>query len=176
MAIPEKPNTTMDFFLAAAAGQEVTLPEAVTGEQMYLKAIKERIDRVLAQSAEPQTGGGGADPDAIHGVEVNGTAVPVTSQIAEVSVNKATVGLDNVDNTRDVDKPISTAQQAALDNKVDKAAGKGLSTEDYTTADKVKLGGIPADATNNVGTITGITMNGVSRGTSGVVNLGTGPF
>ena len=39
--------------------------------------------------------------------------------------------------------------------------------------DKQKLDGIPADATNNLGTITGVTMNGVSKGTSGVVNLGT---
>lgn len=39
--------------------------------------------------------------------------------------------------------------------------------------DKTKLDGIAAGATANVGTITGITMNGTSKGTSGVVNLGT---
>jgi len=52
--------------------------------------------------------------------------------------------------------------------------------------DKIKLGGIANGATKvttdtvsgwgytkNDGTITGITMNGVSKGTSGVVNLGT---
>ena len=32
---------------------------------------------------------------------------------------KADVGLDNVDNTSDVDKPVSTAQQTALDAKID---------------------------------------------------------
>ncbi|KAF2337222.1 beta strand repeat-containing protein [Flavobacterium daemonense] len=35
-------------------------------------------------------------------------------------------------------------------NKVDKVSGKGLSTNDYTTADKTKLDGIPADAEKNV--------------------------
>lgn len=35
------------------------------------------------------------------------------------SVTKAQVGLGNVDNTSDLDKPISTATQAALDEKVD---------------------------------------------------------
>lgn len=35
-------------------------------------------------------------------------------------VTKAQVGLGNVDNTADLDKPISTKQQAALDKKVDK--------------------------------------------------------
>lgn len=35
------------------------------------------------------------------------------------SVTKAQIGLGNVDNTSDLDKPISTATQAALDGKVD---------------------------------------------------------
>ena len=38
----------------------------------------------------------------------------------------------------------------ALDNKVDKVTGKGLSTNDYTTADKNKLDGIAAGAEVNV--------------------------
>jgi len=37
-----------------------------------------------------------------------------------------------------------------LDDKVDKVAGKGLSTEDYTTAEKTKLSGIEAGAEVNV--------------------------
>lgn len=35
-------------------------------------------------------------------------------------------------------------------NKVDKISGKGLSTNDYTTAEKTKLAGIPVDAERNV--------------------------
>lgn len=42
-----------------------------------------------------------------------------------------------------------------------------------TSTEKNKLAGIAEGATANAGTITGITMNGVSKGTSGVVNLGT---
>ena len=42
--------------------------------------------------------------------------------------------------------------QAALDSKVEKITGKGLSTEDYTTAEKTKLGGIAAGAQVNVAT------------------------
>ena len=37
------------------------------------------------------------------------------------TLNKAAVGLPNVDNTSDADKPVSTATQTALDLKVDKA-------------------------------------------------------
>lgn len=54
----------------------------------------------------------------------------------QVSISKANIGLGNVDNTADTAKPISTAQQKALDGKVDKVTGKGLSTNDYTTAEK----------------------------------------
>ncbi len=47
------------------------------------------------------------------------------------NVTKAQLGLNNVDNTRDIDKPISTAVQEALNNKVEIEPGKGLvSTED----------------------------------------------
>ena len=44
---------------------------------------------------------------------------------------------------------MSTAQQTALDNKVDKISGKGLSTEDYTTTEKNKFSGIASGATVN---------------------------
>ena len=39
--------------------------------------------------------------------------------------------------------------QAALDNKVDKVSGKGLSTNDYTTTEKNKLSGIETGAQKN---------------------------
>ena len=42
-----------------------------------------------------------------------------------------------------------------------------------SAADKTKLDGVAAGATANVGTITGIRMNGASKGSSGVVDLGT---
>ena len=71
--------------------------------------------------------------------------VPTTRTVAghalsaDVTLVKGDVGLGNVDNTADVDKPVSTAVQTALDDKVDKVTGKGLSTNDYTTAEKNKL-------------------------------------
>lgn len=39
------------------------------------------------------------------------------------TLNKSAVGLGNVDNTSDANKPVSTAQQTALDNKMDKSGG-----------------------------------------------------
>ena len=46
-------------------------------------------------------------------------------------------------------KADSAVQPAALDTKVDKVAGKGLSTEDYSTAEKTKLASVAANATAN---------------------------
>ena len=78
-------------------------------------------------------------------------AAPVQSvagKTGSVVLAKADVGLGNVDNTSDAAKPVSTAQLAALSLKVDKVAGKGLSTEDYSTAEKSKLAGVDAGANN----------------------------
>ena len=66
------------------------------------------------------------------------------------SVTKDQVGLANVDNTSDINKPISNDTQTALNNKVDKISGKGLSTEDYTTVEKNKLSNIEAGAEVNI--------------------------
>lgn len=86
------------------------------------------------------------------------------------NVTKADVGLGNVDNTADLDKPISTAMQTALNGKVDVESGKGLSTNDYTTAEKEKLNGVEAGAEENV--IETIMVNGSAQTvTNKAVNL-----
>ena len=54
------------------------------------------------------------------------------------------------------------ATKAELGNKVSKEDGKGLSTEDYTTAEKTKLGGIQTGAQVNV--IESVKINGVAQG------------
>ena len=68
-----------------------------------------------------------------------GAVDSVNGQTGVVTINKGNIGLGNVDNTSDANKPISTATQNALDTKVDKVVGKQLSTEDFTTAYRNKL-------------------------------------
>jgi len=53
---------------------------------------------------------------------------------------------------------VALATSNDLSKKVDKVAGKGLSTEDYTTADKTKLSGVAEGAEANV--IEVINLNG----------------
>lgn len=47
-------------------------------------------------------------------------------------VTKSQVGLGNVDNTRDADKPVSTAQQNALNKKLDKTGDASNTTATFT--------------------------------------------
>ena len=83
------------------------------------------------------------------GAQVN-TVTSVAGKTGAVTLQKSDVGLGNVDNTSDLNKPISTATQTALDGKVDKVAGKGLSQNDFTNALKSKLDGIESGAEVNV--------------------------
>lgn len=49
---------------------------------------------------------------------INEVVTSVNGSTGSITVNKATVGLDKVDNTADSAKPVSTAQKTALDKKV----------------------------------------------------------
>ena len=59
--------------------------------------------------------------------------------------------------------------QTQLNDKVDKVTGKGLSSEDYTSAEKTKLSGIETGA--QVNTITGIKGNSESSYRTGNVSI-----
>lgn len=67
------------------------------------------------------------------GAEVN-VVDSVAGKTGAVSLVKGDVGLGNVDNTSDASKPVSTAQQTALDAKVTKANDTGLGG--FTAASK----------------------------------------
>lgn len=100
-----------------------------------------------------------ADKAKLDGIEAGAQVNTVTGvkgsneadyRTGNISITKGNVGLGNVDNTSDADKPISTAAQTALDGKVDKVTGKGLSEANFTDAEKTKLAGIAAGAKVNV--------------------------
>lgn len=154
-------NNVLTFIPVEGSSFTVTIPTATsTTNGIMSSADKSKLDSIES----------GAQKNTITGVKGDSES---TYRTGNVNITKTNIGLGNVDNTSDENKPISTAQQTALDKKVDKVSGKGLSTNDYTTEDKNKLSGIAAGATANEGTITGIKMNGVSKGTSGIVDLGT---
>lgn len=70
-------------------------------------------------------------------LSASGAVASVNGQTGVVVLDKSSVGLDKVDNTSDLEKPVSTATQAELDKKADKAttlAGYGI-TDAYTKAE-----------------------------------------
>ena len=81
-----------------------------------------------------------------------------------VILGKGDVGLDRVDNTNDLEKPISTAAQTALDGKVDEVATANVA---YGT----KTGGVQGTwPVTSAATATTLAL----RGTGGTVAIGTG--
>ena len=70
-----------------------------------------------------------AEKTKLAGIEdnaLNQTSINNLIGTAINSLSKNSVGLGNVDNTSDKNKPVSTATQTALDNKVDIVTGKSL--------------------------------------------------
>ena len=68
---------------------------------------------------------------------------------------------------------VTTGEKYTWNSKADTDTATTSTDGLMSATDKTKLDGIAEGATANVGTITGITMNGGSMGTSGVVDLGT---
>lgn len=83
----------------------------------------------------------------------------VNGETGAVIIDKTDIGLGNVDNTSDVNKPVSTAQTAAIEAAKNRANHTGTQTADtitdgttnkvYTAAEKIKLAGIATGATAN---------------------------
>jgi hypothetical protein len=105
-----------------------------------------------------------------------------------ITFSKADMGLENVDNTSDLNKPISTATQTALDNKVDKEAGSRLitsaeatllgNTSGTNTGDQdlqsVVTAGNTTDTDIQFGDGVGVLLNNTSRLREGTIDSGAG--
>lgn len=97
------------------------------------------------------------------------TEIPTTLPASDVSAwakesTKPTytateIGLDQVNNTSDMDKPVSTATQNALDDKVDKVEGKQLSTNDYSAEEKSTVAQLKIDVEQLKSTVETLTKS-----------------
>lgn len=93
------------------------------------------------------------------GSALDGGVTSVNGQTGAVVIDKADVGLSNVDNTSDVNKPVSTAQTAAIEAAKSRANHTGTQSADtivdgttnkvFTATDETKLNGIATGATAN---------------------------
>lgn len=176
MSTPTSPNTRYEEYLnAILSGDTSNLPEPITREEMYLYAI----------AINGGGGGGGGvssytaltNKPRINNVELNGnkTSADLGLQTTLTFDDEPTAGSNRPVRSKGIatalagkvdvvaGKGLSTndytnADKSALANKVDKVAGKGLSENDYTTVEKTKLAGIEANAQVNV--LEGIILNG----------------
>jgi hypothetical protein len=96
------------------------------------------------------------------------TETYVNTKVAGI-VNSAPETLDTLNELAEAlgnDPNFATTMATELGKKVDKVTGKGLSTNDYTTAEKDKLGGIEANANNySLPVATSTALGGVKSGT-----------
>ena len=139
---------------ALTAGENITIAD--NNGDLTISATDTTYSAATASAPGLMSAADKAKLDGIEaGAQVNTVTGVKGSNEAEyrtgnVSITKGNVGLGNVDNTADADKPISTAVQTALDGKVDKITGKGLSEANFTDAEKTKLAGIAVGAEVNV--------------------------
>lgn len=76
------------------------------------------------------------DEITILQIAKNGVIIPPDeNKIVNIELNKCDVGLGNVDNTADINKPVSIYQQQALDTKIDKFAGVANKDKTLTVGD-----------------------------------------
>ena len=145
-------------------------------------AIVNSTDTMWIWDADKEGGAGWKDGAGL------GSVISVNNMTGEVILTKSNIGLGNVDNTSDANKPVSTAQQNALNLKVNKAGD--TMTGDLTLKSKLIIQGtnttnssryITSDSTDNIIFATGGTMrvlvqDNVFRPTTyvrGQVDLGT---
>lgn len=97
------------------------------------------------------------------------TEIPTTLPASDVSAwakksvkptyTATEIGLDQVNNTSDINKPISKATQTALNGKVDKVVGKQLSTNDYSAEEKSTVAQLKIDVEQLKSTVATLTTS-----------------
>ncbi len=88
----------------------------------------------------------GVQPTLVSGENIKTINGETILGSGDLTIDKTDVGLGNVDNTSDADKPISTATQTALDNKADLVGGKVPSSQIPAIAISEFLGAVNSQA------------------------------
>lgn len=131
------PNSTQRHTLPAISSDTVTLNTATqTLTNKTLSVDNNTISGIAASSFVLSNASGNIDGSAAQKVIPTGVVVGTTDTqtltnktlsspiiSSPTGITKTDVGLGNVDNTSDANKPISTAQQSALDLKLNTSGG-----------------------------------------------------
>lgn len=101
--------------------------------------------------------------------KINGKALSADITLSATDVNALPSSTTIPSKTSQLTNDSNFVTSTQLDNKVDKVTGKGLSTNDYTSAEKTKLSGIETGAQKN--TITGVKGSAETTYRTGNVNI-----
>ena len=127
-AIMRKGNEKLIYLYSSSTKEWVLINEDLSSIKLSLDNIENEIEELK------QSGGGGDD------IDVDLSSYAKKSDL-EVKADKSYV--DSAIESVDVSSQLTNyATKTELGNKVDKVGGKGLSTNDYTTAEKNKLSGL----------------------------------
>lgn len=124
-------------------------------------AIVNSTDTMWIWDADKEGGAGWKDGAGL------GSVISVNNMTGEVILTKSNIGLGNVDNTSDANKPVSTAQQNALNLKVNKAGD--TMTGDLTLKSKLIIQG--TDSANSSRYITSDNPNNIIFATGGTMRV-----
>jgi hypothetical protein len=147
-------NTTSVHGIANTA-----LLETLSGAQSKADAAQAAAITAAASAADTKVSDHNSDTTNVHGI--SDTAALATKTYADGAVStavaaltKSSVGLSNVDNTSDANKPVSTAAQTALDLKAPLADPTFTGTVSGVTKAHVGLGNVDntADSAKPVST------------------------
>lgn len=132
-------GSTITLTPSSGSAQTITIPDATTSASGVMSASDKSKLNGIASGAE---------------VNVQSDWNQTDSTADDYIKNKPTippgVTVDSALSTTSTNPVENRVITNALDNKVDKETGKGLSTNDFTTAEKNKLAGIQAGAEQNV--------------------------
>ena len=141
-------DTEIQNRISADDALGLRIDNEATARESADNALGVRIDNVINDLATETTARENADT-ALQG-QITSNKNAIDTHVADTSnphnVTKAQVGLGNVDNTSDLNKPISTATQTALDLKADKSTT-------YTKTETDTLLGAKQDTISDLSTI-----------------------
>lgn len=157
---------------------DVTLPNKITEESNRAQQKEQELDEKIDTTKSDIIGSATSDNDTLGKLESNLNAEieratnkensieqnlnsHISNQQNPHNVTKAQVGLGNADNTSDMDKPISTATQSALD-ELDNRLSESITTHIANTSNphNVTVQQIGAIPTGGLKTINGNTLEG----------------
>ena len=140
-----------------SATDKTKLDGIATNANNYVKPVNEPISYITGLQTELDSK---ATTTALNTEKGRIDAILSASTASTDTFAEIVTLINSVDTTNDAafagyvtsNNARSTTIETTLGNKVDKVAGKQLSTEDYTTIEKSKLSGIAAGAQVNVAT------------------------